>query len=209
MSDAAPPETHPRLSKQRIETLSDGVFAVVMTLLVLDVKPAIEPHAGDLAVVQMLPELRLPLLTFAFAFLVSSHFWILHQRGFALLRHTNRVHTTLSLLVLFTLTLLPVSVSIYMRANESHLAQTIYFGNFTLIALPLLMSALYARRAGLLDATQPAHLAQRLISRMLGVTLLGVIATLAFYLARVWVLFLAVPVLVYLRYRERSIRRAS
>ena len=203
MSDnASPAAPASLLSKHRIEALSDGVFAVVMTLLVLEIKPEMEPHAGDEAVRHMLQALGLPVLTFAFAFLISCIFWNLHHRKFALLRHTNAVHTTLSLVFLFTVTLLPVSVSIYLHAKSSYLAQTIYYGNFTLIALPLLLSWLYARRAGLVDATQPAETVRRLTMRMFAVTLLGVIATVASYIGQPYVLFLIVPVILYLRHHK-------
>lgn len=202
MSDESPPESPALLSKHRIEALSDGVFAVAMTLLVLDIKPAMEPNAGDLAVEHMILGLGLPVLTFAFTFLLTCIFWILHHREFALLRHTNSVHITLSLIVLFTVTLLPVSVSIYLHASTNYLAQTLYIGNFTLIALPLLVSWLYARRAGLVDASRPALLVQRLTRRLLAMTLMGVIATLAFWLGKLWLIFFSVPVVIYLRYRE-------
>ncbi len=202
MSDNAPPESPALLSKYRLESLSDGVFAVAMTLLVLDIKPAMEPNSSDLAVEQMVRGLGLPVLTFAFTFLVTCIFWILHHREFALLRHTNGVHIVLSLIVLFTVTLLPVSVSIYLHASTNYLAQTLWLGNFTLIALPLLLSWLYARRAGLVDASRPAEIAQRLTLRLLAVTLMGVIATLALYLGQWWAFLVIPPVVIYLRYRE-------
>ena len=202
MSEKAPPESASLLSKHRIEALSDGVFAVVMTLLVLEIKPEMEPNAGAEAVRHMLQALGLPVLTFAFAFLISCIFWNLHHRKFALLRHTNAVYTALSLVFLFTVTLLPVSVSIYLHAKTSYLAQTVYYGNFTLIALPLLLSWLYARRAGLVDSTQSPDIMRRLTMRMLAVTSLGVIATIASYVGKPFVLFLVVPVIFYLRHRR-------
>ena len=202
MSDQALLESPSLLSKHRIEALSDGVFAVVMTLLVLEIKPEMEPHAGDEAVRHMLWALGLPVLTFAFAFLISCIFWNLHHRKFALLRHTNTVHTTLSLIFLFTVTLLPVSVSIYLHAKTSYLAQAVYYGNFTLIALPLLLSWLYARSAGLVDPAQPPEITRRLTMRMLAVTLLGMIATIASYVGQSYILWLIVPVILYLRHHR-------
>lgn len=202
MSDAVLPDSGSFLSKHRIEALSDGVFAVVMTLLVLEIKPDMDPHADNEAVRHMLRTLALPLLTFALAFLVSGIFWNLHHRKFALLRHTNPVHTGLTLAFLFTVTLLPVSVSIFLHARSSYLAEAVYLGNFTLIALPLLLSWLYAQRAGLVDPAQPADTVRRLTRRMIALTAFGVIATTSFYLELPYLLLLAVPIIMYLRFRR-------
>lgn len=203
MSDTAPTPT-PFLSKHRLEALSDGVFAVVMTLLVLEIKPDMEPHGGDEAVRHLLANLALPVLTFAMAFIISCIFWNLHHRKFALLRHTNPVHTSLSLAFLFTVTLLPVSVSIYLHAKSSGLAQAVYFANFTLIAFPLLLSWLYARRAGLVDATQPAAVVGDLTRRMAAMTAIGLIATAAAYFYFQYLFLLFLPVILYLRRKRPS-----
>jgi len=204
MSDSVPPPSGALFSKHRIEALSDGVFAVVMTLLVLEIKPEMEPHAGDEAVRHMLAGLGLPVLTFAFAFLISCIFWVLHHRKFAMLRHTNSVHTGLSLFFLFTVTLLPVSISIYLHAKATGLAQAVYFGNFTLIALPLLLSWLYALRAGLVDPAQPAATTRNLTRRMASLTLVGLIATVSSYFHLQYLFLLILPVILYLRLAARK-----
>jgi len=202
MSDTAQPNSGSLLSKHRIEALSDGVFAVVMTLLVLEIKPDLEPHAGDEAVRHMLANLARPFLAFTFAFLLSCIFWNLHHRKFAMLRHTNPVHTGLTLAFLFTVTLLPVSVSIFLHAMSSYLAQTVYYGNFTLIALPLLLSWLYAQRAGLVDPGQSAADTSKVTRRMVAITTLGVIATTSYFFGIPYLLFLALPVIFYLRHKK-------
>lgn len=191
-----PPSPSPLLSKHRIEALSDGVFAVVMTLLVLEIKPELGPNGDDEEVRHLLRNLAIPVLTFAMAFLISCIFWNLHHRKFALLRNTNPVHTGLTLVFLFTVTLLPVSVSIYLHAKSSNLARAVYFGNFTLIAVPLLLSWLYAIRSGLVEPTQPESTRRQLTSRTISLTALGVIATVSSYIGLPVLLILAAPVIV-------------
>ncbi len=203
MSDTAHASSGALLSKHRIEALSDGVFAVVLTLLVLEIKPDMEPHADDEAVRHLLRTLVLPVLTFAVAFLISGVFWSLHHRKFALLRHTNTRHTSLTLAFLFAVTLLPVSISIYLHAKSSGLARAVYFANFTLIALLLLVSWLYAQRAGLAETAQPADL-RRLTQRMAGMTGMGVFATVACYFNLPFLIMLALPVMIYLRRRQNA-----
>ena len=91
-----------------------------------------------------------PLVGYAIAFAVTGVFWSLHHRKFALLRHTNGLHSALTLAFLFSVTLLPLSISIYLQAMGTSRGQALYFGNFAFIALTLLASWLYARRAGLI-----------------------------------------------------------
>ncbi len=190
------------MSKHRLEALSDGVFAVVMTLLVLEIKPELEPHAGNEAVRHMLQTLAVPLLAFTLAFVITGIFWSLHHRKFSLLRHTNPLHTGLTLAFLFSVTLLPVSISIYLKAKSSPLAQAIYFGNFTLIALPLLLSWRYAQRAGLVDPERAAAVQSGLTGRILALTGVGIIATLASYFEKP-LLFLLVAVILVIRLKQR------
>src|SRR5476651_2157334 len=59
--------TNDRLfSKHRLEMLSDGMFAVVMTLLVLEIKPELPLHSDNAAVVHALSLLARPLLSYGF-----------------------------------------------------------------------------------------------------------------------------------------------
>ena len=203
MSEAAHSSPGSILSKHRVEALSDGVFAVVMTLLVLEIKPEMEPGAGNEAVLHLLKALAVPVITFAIAFLISGVFWSLHHLKFALLRHTNPLHTALTLLFLFMVTLLPISISVYLHAKSSSLARAVYFGNFTLIALTLLLSWLYALRAGLVDEAQPAATTNKLTLRISAMTAIGTIATVSYFLEVPYFFFLAIPVVFYIRFKNK------
>ena len=198
MSDAVQPGGD-FFSKHRVEALVDAVFAVVMTLLVLEIKPELEPHANDEAVRHTLRALALPILAYLFAFVISCIFWNLHHRKFQLLRHTNTPHTALTLAFLFMVTLLPISISLFLHAKDSGLAKTVYFGNFTLIALTLLISWLYARKAGLSDVDPKTAATTNLTTRMYALVTLGIISMVASYFDWPYLILLFVPVLIYVR----------
>ncbi len=189
------------LSKHRIEALSDGVFAVVMTLLVLEIKPEPGLNGDDAAVRLQLRGLVAPVLTFATAFLISCAFWSLHHRKFAVLRGTNPVHSGLTLTFLFTVTLLPVSVSLFLHAKASDLARAVYFCNFTLIAATLFASWFFAQRAGLVDPAQPDDVSRELTRRCLAMTTVGIVATVASLVGMPSLWLLAVPVIAFSRRR--------
>lgn len=200
---------HAGLSKHRLEALSDGVFAVVLTLLVLELKPEMPMHANNEEVAHALRELVRPLFGYAFSFAVTGVFWSLHHRKFSLIRHTNGGHTALTLAFLFAVTLLPLSISIYLRSTPVGLGQALYFGNFALIAVTLLASWLYARRAGLTDSVIGPEVTAGLTRRMAIMSALGVVACVSAWAGQTWILFLAPPVVLWLRFRAARPRKTK
>jgi uncharacterized membrane protein len=105
--------THGHLDRQlrdldRLVALIDGVFAVAMTLLVLDLR--LPPQAADLpsALRQMLPGFLIYLIVFASV----AGYWIIHHRTFRYVAHTDAAVTMLSLINLMSITLFPVVASI-------------------------------------------------------------------------------------------------
>jgi uncharacterized membrane protein len=129
------------LSKHRLEGLSDGVFAVVMTLLVLEIKPEhLGPNATDAEVWSSIRELARPLAAYAFTFALTGAFWVTHHRKFMLISRTTIRHTFLTLAFLFAVSLLPLSISLWVPRLGRGPAILIYYANFALIALTLLIS---------------------------------------------------------------------
>lgn len=81
-------------SKERVETFSDGVFAIVLTLLVLELRvPDVADHSSLAQYAVAMSPLVPKAVTFALTFLLVSANWISHHYFF---RHINRV--TLGLL---------------------------------------------------------------------------------------------------------------
>src|SRR5438445_7772295 len=79
------------LSKGRLEALSDGVFAIVMTLLVLDLKvPDLPRHVATAELAQALKHESPLFLTFFITFLISGVFWYLHQLSFHWIHRLDR-----------------------------------------------------------------------------------------------------------------------
>lgn len=90
-----------RMTKHRLELFSDGVFAIVLTLLVLDLRvPAIQGLAG---LHQIIPSL----LVHAASFYVVGSFWIVHYGALARISEIRDHTLMLNLLVLFWATLVP------------------------------------------------------------------------------------------------------
>ena len=99
---------HYLLELGRLTSLIDGVFAVTMTLLVLDLK--LPPQNNNLvsALRQMLPGFLIYLVVF---FSVAGY-WFIHHNTFRFIAHGNSRLMALSLVNLLFVTLFPVSASI-------------------------------------------------------------------------------------------------
>ncbi len=89
----------------RLLMLSDGVFAIAITLLALDLKP---PASWDGRMSTFLQGLGHHGVAYAAGFFVVAVFWLLHRRLFARLRRVDRVITGLALLLLCLVTGAPM-----------------------------------------------------------------------------------------------------
>ena len=102
-----------RISKERLETMVDTIFAFAMTLLVLGIvmpKLAVNQAAAELPVYieQLLPQFVL----FIIAFLVLAHFWIEHHRHFHHLRIVDPGILRFNFAILIFIVLIPFSTDI-------------------------------------------------------------------------------------------------
>ena len=71
------------ISKSRIETLTDGVFAIVMTLLVLEIAvPQLCDSEADIELPKQLIELWPVILSYGTSFIILDFFWIGHDYQF-------------------------------------------------------------------------------------------------------------------------------
>jgi uncharacterized membrane protein len=156
-------------SLERLAALSDGVFAVAMTLLVLDLHaPAAEAiHAeGDLR--QALLKLAPRLLTYLMSFLTLGIFWHGQQTQLNYFGEGNRHLAWIHLLFLFFITLLPFTTALLAEFITYRTALLLYWLNVLLLGLSLLASWRYARAAGLVKQEGvPENLDELLQGRIL------------------------------------------
>jgi uncharacterized membrane protein len=126
----------------RVLTLSDGVFAIVITLLVLEI------HVPELTAGQSLgvalQEVRPSLTAFLISFLVTAISWAGHRDLFAHIRRTDRALVWLNLLYLLPLSLLPFGAALISRYNRESVALSLYGIQVLLIAVTRLVVWLYA-----------------------------------------------------------------
>ena len=98
------------LSSVRIMTLADGVFAIVLTLLVLDIKA---PKAiSEAELISKLLALWPKLFSYIISFVILGILWFGHHMEFHYIRRSDRIHIWLNLLFLMCIAFIPFSAAL-------------------------------------------------------------------------------------------------
>lgn len=155
MPDKAP-------STARLEAFSDGVIAVIITIMVLELKvPSQNGAAGFFALV---PILLIYLLSFAF----TAIYWVNHQHLLDRISRADRAVLYANLVFLFFLSLLPFSTSYVLEKDIDAFATSAYAVLMLVIGLSffLLRLAIHRnlREAGELERADKAEKIKHLAS---------------------------------------------
>src|SRR5947209_5968607 len=137
-------------SLERITALSDGIFAIAMTLLVLEIHvPEVTPiHTeGDLwaALLTLGPHL----LSYLMSFLTMGIFWVGQQAQLNLLQRSNRNLTWLHLIFLLAVTVMPFSTSLLAEFITFRLALVVYWLNILMLGVLIFCCWEYSKHAKL------------------------------------------------------------
>lgn len=121
----------------RISFFTDGVFAIAITLLVIEFKVPIVEHPTDHALWDRLAHMGLLLLGFLISFCIVGYYWSVHHRIFGYVeKYTSRL-IWLNLMFLFSVVLLPFTSGLlgeYASETTLHLPYGIYVANICLTA---------------------------------------------------------------------------
>ena len=135
---------------ERIAGLSDGVFAIAMTLIVLEIHvPDAGPIRSEQDLWNALLGLGPRLVTYFLSFLTLGIFWNGQQTQLNLFGSADRDLTWLQLAFLATVALMPFSTSLLAEFITYRLALVAYWVNIFLIGLLLYLNWMYATRKGL------------------------------------------------------------
>lgn len=124
------------MNKTRLEAFSDNIFAIAVTLLILNVKL---PNAGketDHQLSHVLLRIMPNLVTFGFTFLVIGMFWIAHHRIFSFVKVVNNALLWLNIVYLMFVALIPFPAAL---VTENPLLPTsILFYTVTLLVISIM-----------------------------------------------------------------------
>jgi len=123
-------------SPHRIEALTDGIYAVAMTLLVIELK--LSDHAAINTSEQLVDGLvhLLPrFLAWAMSFFVLAFFWIGHHRSYGRLRRTDSTLIWLNITQLAFVSLMPFSCDLVGEHGSVLVSQVIYSINMAMLSV--------------------------------------------------------------------------
>ena len=157
MSSGAPDAERDEKETGRIEAFSDGVFAIAITLLVLDLKV---PHSSELppniSLISALLKQWPTFLAYVISFATILVMWVNHHRLFNHIRRSSHTFLFLNGLLLFFVTFVPFPTALlaeYIRHPEAKAAAAVYAGTYFAIAISFTLLWRYAAGRGqLLDA---------------------------------------------------------
>jgi uncharacterized membrane protein len=128
----------------RLLALSDGVFAIVLTLLVLEIQ--VPDLARGQSLNDALREVRPSFIGFLISFVVTAIAWAGHRDLFALIRRTDRNLVWLNVLYLLPVSLLPFGAALISRYEREPVALRMYGVLLFLIAVTRLFVWVYATK---------------------------------------------------------------
>lgn len=124
-----------RRQLERLTFFSDAVFAIAMTLLVVEVKLPHLDHATGPALAQALASLIPNYVGFLVSFLVLGRFWLVHHEVMGLLRAANRRLTTVNLLLLLGVAFMPFPTAVISEYVQLRVGIGFYTGWLIVLGL--------------------------------------------------------------------------
>jgi uncharacterized membrane protein len=117
------------MTKSRLEAFSDGVFAIVITLLILDVRfPADKPLTWE-----TLRSVTPHLWAFALSFVIVGVYWVSHHNMLHFIKQVDRQLLWLNLALLLLIVLIPFPAALLGQHPDSELAVMLYGVNLMLV----------------------------------------------------------------------------
>ena len=143
-------------SVERLAALSDGVFAVAMTLLVLDIRaPAAEAIHSEQDLGRALIALAPRLVVYVMTFMTLGIFWVGQQTQLNHLARSDRSLTWIHIAFLFTVSMTPFSTTLLAEYTAYRTALLVYWANILGLGATLYFSWVCAIGTGLVKADTP------------------------------------------------------
>ncbi len=224
MPDSPDPRTAPvgsagrgrtaRLSSpERVAALTDGVFAIVLTILVLEI--AVPENLSEASLRQVLEELRPTVVAWVISFLLTAMYWVAHRDLFLRVRSVNRDVVWLEPPVPLPVGLIPFAASVLGTYPDDAIALHLF--GFVMVVATVMRLVLYVY-----VMRRPTLLATQQVPERIGLGLAIAAAPIAVYALAMAVagtsttasliLYFAVPILYFLLVtllRDRTGTRAE
>lgn len=195
-------ESEPGMVTRRIEALTDGVFAIAMTLLVLSIDI---PRFPEGSAAQQLPrylryQLWPELSQYVLAFITLAAFWIGNHQQYHHIRRANSALLWLNILTLMLVVLIPFTTAVAGDYGDIRVGAQLFEFNLLLVGLVYYWHWSYAtRHHRLVDPNlDPRHIAETR-KAMLIIPCLSVVALGLAFITPGWsmTVYILIPFLIH------------
>jgi TMEM175 potassium channel family protein len=169
------------MEKNRVESLTDGIFGFAMTLLVASMilpRNAIVTQSSGDTLLSLLPEFY----HYIIGFFVLAAFWMAHHEQFSRIHHIDNNFLYLNIVSLFFVTLVPFSTSFIGDYDSDVIATCVFEFNLMVLGLLFTLQWLYAaRKHRLISPDYPESLIRKRRNHGMilpVISLLGIIITI-------------------------------
>lgn len=132
------------MSTTRIESLSDNVFSVAMTILVFNLTIPAGLKLSDGELYALLAGQWHKFMTYFISFFLLAVLWIVHHQQSHFIQRTDRFHLWINLMILMFVVLMPFSTSLTGDYGGRTVSGAFFSGNMIALALLFLVNWSYA-----------------------------------------------------------------
>jgi len=135
------------MSKSRIEALTDGVYAIAMTFLALNLTiPELIEEMNETRIREILSGMMLKLDDYILSFMLLAIFWIIQNEQMHYVKKTDRPLIWLQIFCLIFVVLIPATTSLVAFYSGFQICDVVFEVNILVIGLILLACWSYVRR---------------------------------------------------------------
>jgi uncharacterized membrane protein len=131
-------------SPDRVVVLTDGVFAIIMTILVLEL--TVPPNLSHESLRALFEELRPTLVAWIISFVITGMYWVSHRDLFAAVRYVNRELVWLNLIFVLFASLIPFAASVLGSYPDEPFSVHIYGAVMIMVSVTRLVLYRYTAR---------------------------------------------------------------
>lgn len=125
-----------RITRDRIVTFTDGVLAIVVTLLVLDIAvPQISHSKVETELPKRLLELLPDVWSYATSFIILGFFWIAHNDQFHYIKRANRTLSWITVFYLMFIAFIPFSTALIGEYRDQEVSIIVYGINIIIVLI--------------------------------------------------------------------------
>lgn len=199
--------TQSQPSTARIEAFTDGVLAIVITLMVLEIKiPAMAEQIGNADAWLLLGTLWPKLASYAISFFMIAIFWVNHHGLFHAIKHSTKSLLWLNNLWLFIICLLPFPTAFLGEHPALPLACALFGTELFLCALFFFAIRWHAYQSGLFHEENSKALVRKLLMKSALAPLCYAISIVVSWLSiqAAYCIFIGLPVVFIFSFTKKT-----